>query len=758
MLFLPAGAMHVDENNTTQVWVNRDDCFGYFDTFFLIYKDDEKSMMDLYGVGDGGAPDHLSSHPIYVTDEIAVRCRGWAGLHNGNSVAQYGYRINDGAPVYDDEFKNDAEQAVLNAGGDSRYSVVVPIAGRRAPALITVMVKDAAGNEFDLIQFSINGNYGGPEKVIVSADGAASAVKAKAGETVDIKINVESNTALMSLCAKVSWPEELQLIDAVYGEQTEKGLTDIPKNGWANVGRSYEFSWSDFTRPIDGDFTLATLTFRVTCDLEATVLLPISIYVDKEYITFVSDEPVELEVSYGGIKADPPKTGDVDCDGYFDNKDVTVLFRYVSGETFEMFSRTAADLNKDGKINNKDVTLLFRCVIDPPEELKDPTEKPEILGISDIGGKYLLYGSAEPDSVIRMVFPSGKEVSNLCNNKYFYIEAPVGYGEVVTLYAAGPRKAESEALEVTVVPNAGGGNVWGGRNSRIFYGGTYGFLTGNQADMGSLASLKAYIANKTIKEIQEATGKDTKLIYAIIPDPATAYYDEQNDDFYVPQPLNTAMQSFVAEMNDCHDDVYALDLLSVMRANKDKRIYFSTDTHYTEYGAYYVYLEIMKTVQKAYPNATVKTIENGDYTVEFYDIPGGDMCGMVGMGMNEVVPFFIANFEDTGSYYLSKREDGIKSAGFGPRGWQQDSELANSENPTAYFLGDSYGCYILPFIGANFSKVWTNPGVLWSYSLDKTILEQNKPDYVILLVCQRNVGPNFMSNLITDFSMSVSGF
>ena len=112
----------------------------------------------------------------------------------------------------------------------------------------------------------------------------------------------------------------------------------------------------------------------------------------------------------------------------------------------------------------------------------------------------------------------------------------------------------------------------------------------------------------------------------------------------------------------------------------------------------------------------------------------------------------------TGSYYLSKREDGIKSAGFGPRGWQRNSELTNSSNPTAYFLGDSYGCYILPFIGANFSKVWTNDGVLWSYGLDKTILEQNKPDYVILLVCQRNVGPNFMGNLITDFSMSVNGF
>ena len=75
-------------------------------------------------------------------------------------------------------------------------------------------------------------------------------------------------------------------------------------------------------------------------------------------------------------------------------------------------------------------------------------------------------------------------------------------------------------------------------------------------------------------------------------------------------------------------------------------------------------------------------------------------------------------------------------------------------------MGDSYGCYILPFIGANFSKVWTNEGVLWNYSLDKNILEQNKPDYVILVVCQRNISPNFMEggNVINAFSTSVAGF
>ena len=456
------------------------------------------------------------------------------------------------------------------------------------------------------------------------------------------------------------------------------------------------------------------------------------------------------------VRSRPSIKGDVNCDGTADNKDVVVLFRYVSGVTYDVFDKNAADMYEDKVLNNKDVTMLFRYISTPHE----PTDVPVMLGISDIGGKYLLYGSAEPDSVIRIVDANGKETENACNNKYFYITLNANCNDKISLYATAPGKLESKKVSVTIEPVTYGGNVFGGRNSRIFYSATYGFLTGNTADKTSLAALKYYISNITIQDIQKVTGKKTKLVYAIVPDPATAYYDEQNDDVAVPDPLNTAMQSFVSEIDLCHEDVYALDLLSALREHKDERIYFSTDTHYTELGGYYAYMELMKRVCGDHPGTVIKTVDNGDYTVEYNDVPGGDLCSVnfVNMSMNEVVPFFVANFTDTGSYYISKRNDGIKAAGFNPRGWERFSSLEDSNNPTAYFLGDSYGCYILPFIGANFSKVWTNESVLWDYSLDKSILEQNKPDYVIFLVCQRNVNPDFLNSLIFTFSSSVGSF
>ena len=53
--------------------------------------------------------------------------------------------------------------------------------------------------------------------------------------------------------------------------------------------------------------------------------------------------------------------GDVNNDGSVDNKDVTALFRYLSGSDVQV-AEDASDVNNDGKLNNKDVTALFRGI------------------------------------------------------------------------------------------------------------------------------------------------------------------------------------------------------------------------------------------------------------------------------------------------------------------------------------------------------------------------------------------------------------
>jgi hypothetical protein len=54
--------------------------------------------------------------------------------------------------------------------------------------------------------------------------------------------------------------------------------------------------------------------------------------------------------------------GDVNGDGYVNNKDVVALFKYVSGNAEAVTGEKALDFNNDGAVNNKDVTALFKAV------------------------------------------------------------------------------------------------------------------------------------------------------------------------------------------------------------------------------------------------------------------------------------------------------------------------------------------------------------------------------------------------------------
>ena len=54
------------------------------------------------------------------------------------------------------------------------------------------------------------------------------------------------------------------------------------------------------------------------------------------------------------------KKGDINNDGFINNKDIVALFRYVSSGNTNETERY--DYNGDGEANNKDVTVLFRFI------------------------------------------------------------------------------------------------------------------------------------------------------------------------------------------------------------------------------------------------------------------------------------------------------------------------------------------------------------------------------------------------------------
>ena len=95
-----------------------------------------------------------------------ISMHGWFG--NANSkIASYGYMIDDGEPVYGD-FASDAEADVINAGGESRYTVNVDVSGLKDgnEHMIWVVVKLENGAIVKLNRFDNRGQEGEKDREV----------------------------------------------------------------------------------------------------------------------------------------------------------------------------------------------------------------------------------------------------------------------------------------------------------------------------------------------------------------------------------------------------------------------------------------------------------------------------------------------------------------------------------------------------------------------------------------------------------------
>ena len=68
---------------------------------------------------------------------------------------------------------------------------------------------------------------------------------------------------------------------------------------------------------------------------------------------------IAAAVLSAAINASAVLVGDANGDGKVNNKDVTTLFRYVSGINAECFTENC-DVNGDRSVVNKDTVVLFR--------------------------------------------------------------------------------------------------------------------------------------------------------------------------------------------------------------------------------------------------------------------------------------------------------------------------------------------------------------------------------------------------------------
>ena len=316
-----------------------------------------------------------------------------------------------------------------------------------------------------------------------------------------------------------------------------------------------------------------------------------------------------------------------------------------------------------------------------------------------------------------------------------------------------------------------------GGSKGVPYIGDYGDMTvivGDRYQCFFQACINDYIgrnviststANKLTSAVQTKLADiKAEVIILVVPDPTTVYTED------VPSEYTAATETYRTQFDAAvaAGGMTVIDLTDVLTEHKNDalKIYQKTDSHWTQYGAYLGYYELMTHISKKFPDAAPRNL-----TEIFFEnrwVIGGDMAYYLDI-MNSDFEYWDVGgnktYDQIAEYnllpeYTNFAKYNIQMPTNSTLYWDNScrsyfeevgdkhtvkNNVSGGNLPTAYILRDSFSNQMYDMINERFSKVtWAN---LWSYGINTKTINEVNPDYVII-ICNERV----LSDVVSQFS------
>jgi hypothetical protein len=161
----------------------------------------------------------------------------------------------------------------------------------------------------------------------------------------------------------------------------------------------------------------------------------------------------------------------------------------------------------------------------------------------------------------------------------------------------------------------------------------------------------------------------------------------------------------------------------LLEAKPASQLFFRTDTHWNDAGAFLVYQVVISELKKYFPSMVIWN--ESDFNQEVQPITG-DLSRLVLLER----PF---TEESVVFRPIRSREAQIRQ---GEDPLTIISETGNTDLPNAVVFRDSFFMGLLPFFAENFNR-----GVYrWSFDFDENLIDTEKPDLVIYELAERYLG------------------
>lgn len=348
-------------------------------------------------------------------------------------------------------------------------------------------------------------------------------------------------------------------------------------------------------------------------------------------------------------------------------------------------------------------------------------------------GTVMIAGEGYDADTVTVVSSADKAVVS-CLDGRFIAELYAKPNEKLTLTGSCEGRQPSETVYHNAPPTVScEESVYAGGCSMLYYEQTVADYTGKNVMSSNVAAHLRGRFEKTVAKIRQLTGKDTKILFLSAPNPLTIYPEAASNELLAKKADKTNYDAF-AEALDGADGVEFLDIRDVMRQNTDiGKLYYQTDTHWTELGAYFGYRTLTEAISKDFPAVTPLSLSMFDQTEK--TVAAGDLSGFSGLSkLTENVEFLKPNFR-LRAVGIPEKPDTIDRSVYGD---ELTSAVNNDSLPAAVMIRDSYSANLFPIICEHFSYLYCQS--MWNYSIDYDKIAELKPDYVIYVICERNLG------------------
>ncbi len=207
---------------------------------------------------------------------------------------------------------------------------------------------------------------------------------------------------------------------------------------------------------------------------------------------------------------------------------------------------------------------------------------------------------------------------------------------------------------------------------------------------------------------------------------------------YVPGNINRVNEisrlDQITDYLENNSKIYFISLREPLLEVKKKRlVYFKTDTHWNQYGAFIAVQEINKKLSELYPSVRVESVNH--YEIEKQTSTIGNLASMMGL----------TDLEHSVSMNRKELRQPLREV---VQDWLQlDNTLYStagdeSNLPTAVFFHDSSGDKLRDLLPYSFSRCL----FVWHYLPDAATIERIRPDIVIEEIGQRSMVPRLTKN------------